>query len=155
MSIILDIDNCISNDAWRIPRIRWDLEDVEARYNDYHSLSPWDSPGNFDLWQSHNHGIIIMTGRPERFRAITEEWLKRANVPYEMLLMRGDDEYGPSVGIKEQMIHTLVALGHNIPYDIVMAFDDHPDIVAMYRRHNIPAEVRAIHNVSAYERRTT
>lgn len=152
VSIILDIDNCCSDDSWRIPRIRWDIEDTELRYDDYHSLSPWDAPGNFDLWQGHNHGIIIMTARPERFRAITEEWLRRAGIKLEIIMMRNNGEYGPSVDIKAAQLKTLEAIGYKIPFDIVMAFDDHPGVIAMYKKHGVPGEVRAIHNVSAYER---
>ena len=36
--IILDLDNCIADDQWRISRINWQHKDPMRRYHDYHSL---------------------------------------------------------------------------------------------------------------------
>lgn len=150
MSIILDLDNCIANDGWRIPHIHWDTQDPVKRYHDYHSLAPWDNVGNEDLWTDQPHAIIILTSRPETWRVQTEEWLRRNEIKHEVLLMRAENEYDPSWVVKQNQVLDLMMLGYKIPQDIIAAFDDRPEVVAMYKSIGIPAEVRSLHNVSAY-----
>lgn len=147
---ILDIDNCISNDAWRIPTIRWDTSDQFDRYHAYHMFSPFDEPGNPHLFYGPEaEGAIIITSRPEFYRGITEEWLRRAGASWSRLLMRPDDDHRPSVEVKREHVHSLLHSGI-APEQIECAYDDHLDIVRMYRRYGIRAEQVFIHQVSAY-----
>lgn len=150
--VILDMDNTISNDAWRIPRINWSLEDPSKRYHDYHSLSAWDEPGNTELFLNSQHNIAVFTARPIAYRAITEEWLKRAGVDYNILIMRNEGDHRHSRDMKRTQLHYLLA-HYEIGYDqIIAAYDDREDVVEMYRKFGISAHVRPIHNVCAYTR---
>lgn len=148
--IILDLDNCISNDAWRIPRISWNHQNPTRRYHDYHMLAAFDEPGNVELFKGRSD-ILIFTARPVMIRAMTEEWLKRVGVDYEVLIMRNDNDHLPSVDLKMKQLHYLPVYGIDAG-KIEHAFDDRPEVVEMYKRCGIPATVRAIHNVCAYTR---
>ncbi len=148
--IILDIDNCIADDSWRIPRINWQAEDPLNRYHDYHSLSAFDTAHNHDLYINTRQDIVIFTARPIMYRALTEEWLKRHGVGYQMLMMRDMDDHCPSVELKRKQ---LMALFNNTDVkagDIAAAFDDRPDVIAMYATFGIPSQVRFVHDVCAY-----
>lgn len=148
--LILDIDNCIADDSWRIPRINWEIEDPLNRYHDYHSLSAFDSAHNHDLYINTRCDIVIFTARPIMYRALTEEWLKRHGVGYQLLMMRDMNDHRPSVELKHNQ---LMALFNNTEVkagDIVGAYDDRPDVVELYRKFGIPAEVRFVHDVCAY-----
>lgn len=146
--IILDLDNCISDDRWRIPMIRWEREDLTLRYQLYHALCWADEPGNTDLFRNQKYGIIIMTARPDTVGDRTELWLEENGIRWETLLMRPKDEHGMSARVKQNQLLSLPTFG--IPlHDIACAYDDRPDVVAMYRSNGIRAEVRAIHNVCA------
>lgn len=150
--IILDIDNTIANDAWRIPKINWSIENPAARYHDYHSLSAWDEPGNTELFIGSQHNIAVFTARPVAYRATTEEWLKRAGVEYNILIMRGEDDHRHSRDLKRHQLHSLLAhfdTGYGM---IEAAYDDREDVIEMYRKFGINAHVRPIHNVCAYTR---
>lgn len=148
--IILDLDNCIADDAWRIPRIDW-TKKGDKRYHNYHLLAPFDEMCNTSLFTARDCEIIIATARPRKYEAATIEWLRRNGVDYSLLLMRENNDITPSVQLKRSMAQYI--LNRSVatkPSDILCAYDDRQDIVGMYRSLGINAEVRAIHNVCAY-----
>ncbi len=150
--IILDLDNTIADDSWRISRINWQHENPERRYHDYHSLSAWDKPGNVELFSDlrSDQKIAIFTARPVAYRAITEEWLKRNGVPASILIMRNPEDVRHSKHLKRSHLHWLLAY-YDIRYeDIEAAYDDREDVVEMYREFGIKAEVKFIHDICAY-----
>lgn len=151
--IILDLDNCISNDEWRIPHIRWKESDLELRYQKYHALSPFDDVGNPDLIvmaRNPIHTAIIFTARPETQRDATEEWLRRKNIPWAMLSMRGNGRHYPSAELKFSQLMDLTHLGIHPFQDIICAYDDRQDVIDMYHGVGVPAERRFIHDICSW-----
>lgn len=150
--IIVDLDNCIADDAWRIPKINWSKPTPIARYHDYHSLSGFDAIGNLRIFDEHaDCGLIIFTARPELYRALTHEWLTRRGVPYERLFMRGNEDHRDSIELKRTMVLNLPEFYYGIALeDIAAAYDDRQDVVDMYRSYKITAHRLEIHNVCAY-----
>lgn len=150
-NIIVDIDNCIADDAWRIPRINWQKSNPAERYHDYHSLSGFDAAGNLEIFEDHHAaGVILFTARPVAYRALTEEWLRRKGLNYDFLVMRNNNDHRPSVELKRGMLHWLPEV-YGVPWSsIVAAYDDRKDVVEMYRKHHVPAHVRFVHEVCAY-----
>lgn len=144
---ILDLDNTIANDSWRIPRINWQLSG-DRRYHDYHSLAPFDQLGNAHLLQAEEQ-ILIFTARPVTYRAATEEWLKRNGVQFKHLLMRNKDDVRHSVELKSAQLFWLAEYNVGLS-QITSAFDDRQDVVDMYRRAGINAQCIRIHDVCAY-----
>ena len=148
-AILLDIDNCIANDGGRIPHIRWYLEDPFDRYDAYHQLSPWDAVGNRDLFEGRAERIFMLTSRPLTYRVMTVEWLRRAGVAFEHLLMRNPHDHRSSLAVKRDQMRSLGEYNLTLA-DVIGAYDDRPEICAMYREHGLRAEVHALHNVCAY-----
>ena len=148
--IILDLDNCIADDAWRIPRINWQKSNPIERYHEYHSLSAFDGVGNTDLFSGNHHKVIVFTARPVLYSFITFEWLKRNGIRAEHVVMRNNDDRRNSVDLKRHMLHWLPEHYGVAWQDVVAAYDDRPDVVEMYRKHHIPAFVRCIHDACAY-----
>lgn len=149
--IIIDLDNCIADDSWRIPKINWQKSNPMERYHEYHSLSGFDRPGNLDIFQEHKDAVgIVFTARPVHYHAITEEWLKRNRIPFEYIVMRNNQDHRHSLELKRTMLNWLPDM-YNIKLDwIVAAYDDRADVVAMYKEHGIDGRRREIHNVCAY-----
>ena len=151
--VIVDLDNCIADDAWRIPHIRWQKRDLNHRYHAYHLLAGFDECANEDLFVPARDGreqLVVFTARPVMYRPITEEWLRRKNIPVVALLMRNDNDHRPSVELKRSMLLSLQEL-YSIPLSsVTAAYDDRADVVAMFTHHGIRAQVRAIHSVCAY-----
>jgi len=149
--IILDLDNTIANDGWRIPKINWQKTDPTERYHDYHSLSGFDELGNTDIFETHkDEKIIIFTARPVLYAELTKEWLSRKNIPYEALVMRNNNDKRHSLELKKTMLSWLpTAYGVDLE-QIVAAYDDRGDVVEMFKQQGIAAHRREIHNVCAY-----
>jgi hypothetical protein len=148
--VILDLDNCIADDGWRIPRIRWDRKDPMERYHEYHSLAGFDTVANTDLFEFGDPAVIILTARPVLYRSITEEWLRRNRISYHHLIMRNNHDHRSSLDLKRHMLHWLPDM-YGVPWkSIVAAYDDRDDIVEMYRKHHIDAHVRFAHRECAY-----
>lgn len=154
--IIVDLDNCIANDAWRIPKINWQKSNPMDRYHEYHSLSGFDEVGNLDIFAEHpDTATIVFTARPVLYHAVTEEWLRRKNIPYEFLVMRNNNDHKPSLELKRTMLNWLPHV-YGVPLeDIVAAYDDRPDVVEMYKTHGLKAYKRELHNVCAYTNPST
>lgn len=148
-TILLDIDNCISDDGWRIPLIDWSNPDPFMRYHEYQIRSPQDLPGNTDLFLGHKGRIFLLTSRPLSYRPVTLLWLHAVGVPFEAILMRNNNDHRSSVDVKRSQLLSLPEYGVEMK-DIVCAYDDRPEICAMYREHGLHAKVRSIHSVCAY-----
>ena len=151
---ILDLDNCISDDEWRIPFINWSEKNPTERYKAYHSGCGLDEFKNQHLVNEREDGdlILIFTARPESVLKQTMEWLKR-NVPATfMLCMRNDNDNSSSVEVKRKFLLEFKEFAPTIFENIKVAYDDKEDVVQMYRSFGIEAHVVSIHNTSAYQK---
>lgn len=149
-AIILDLDNCIADDAWRIRYINWSFEDPLSRYHNYHLLAGFDRVGNQELFVNTPHDIVVFTARPIMYQAITEEWLRRAGIVPAVLMMRDNNDHQHSRELKRQMLLTLL---DNTPLtisDIAGAYDDRQDVIDMYTGLGVAAHLRFIHDQCAY-----
>lgn len=149
--IILDLDNCISDDEWRIPLIDWTQRDPIRRYAKYHAAAPADECGNRHLFEGR--AAAVFTARPECYRAQTATWLREKGVPVRHLFMRPMRDHRPSRLLKmAQLARLLSAYRVTGPPSelIVAAYDDRADVVQMYREAGLNAHVAYIHTTSAY-----
>ena len=142
--IILDLDNCIADDEWRLPMIRWQHPNVFMRFHDYHSLAAFDRVHNEHLFRERSELILILTSRPVFYRAATEEWLRRNHVPFKYLLMRNNDDHRPSPALKAAQLLWLPEYDVTLE-QIVAAYDDRAPIVEYYRSVGLKAERHFIH----------
>jgi uncharacterized HAD superfamily protein len=143
--IIVDLDNCISDDQWRLQTIKWHLNDFGARYKDYHELIPYDEFKNWHLVSClSSERIIFNTARPERYRRQTMEWLARHAIEFEGLYMRPYSDINVStVEVKESNLLLICKYTNG---DIVVAYDDRQDVIAMYQHYRIRAELHSIYH---------
>jgi len=78
--------------------------------------------------------VILLTARPERLHRITEAWLRRYGIRWDVLIMRGWGDYEVSRDFKEATVAELRAYG----FDLRLAFEDDPRNVAMFHGQNVP-----------------
>lgn len=82
----------------------------------------------------HRWTVILMSGRNEKTRKVTEDWLKKYGVSYHGLYMRPDKDYRADDIVKEELLAAARADG----YDPDVVFDDRDRVVAMWRSKGIP-----------------
>ena len=134
--IILDIDNTIARDDWRVHLINHDADTAFEKYHDYHSASVEDVVCNTHLFSDTPHEVVIFTARPRLYADITSQWLQDNGVPYKLLFMRDADDERHSADLKQGMLDVLRSI-----YDgeIAAAFDDRIDVCRMFERNGIKA----------------
>lgn len=77
------------------------------------------------------HDIIIVTGRPEEYRARTEKWLKANGVRYTQLFMRPSGDHRPDYAVKAEVLRQF-------PNErIVLAIDDRGPVCDMWEKNGI------------------
>lgn len=84
-----------------------------------------------DLHIESNRELILVTGRPEKYRKITED--KIASLPYTTLFMRRDGDRRPDTIVKEEILKRYFPDTSTI----VEVIDDRPSVIAMWRSHGL------------------
>ena len=148
---IVDLDNCISDDGWRIPKINWELEGDE-KWDEYHANCDNDEPRNLEHLD-RNLPIVIFTARPMKFLMKTMFWLYESaglNGRIFDMFMRPDNDHRPSVELKMAFLNDLMTKYVISKDNILTAFDDREDVLTMYRSQGIRANRLKIHDLCAY-----
>lgn len=79
------------------------------------------------------HIIVLLTGRDERYMAMTRQWLNDHDVPYDFLFMRPHGSWS----IADHDYKWMVVSKHFDPAQIDMVFEDRQRVVDMWRAHGI------------------
>ena len=77
--------------------------------------------------------VLVVTARDERWRQVTDAWLTANPIPHAELLMRPAGDRRPDAQVKADILADL-----RTRYDIQMAVDDRPSVVAFWRASGIP-----------------
>ena len=162
--IIWDIDGTLANQDHRATKhlctAPWDCNspddpiykddpDWDAYYEDCHDDVPYDdiiwmfnalvsSPYAHSFGKDKPVKHCFMTGRPEKYRAKTREWLRHWVTPGAdsdafPLFMRPDDDHRPDHDVKVAHLTRLEAQGY-IPF---IAFEDRNSVVSSWRRNGV------------------
>lgn len=161
MDVIFDIDGTLANAEHRlhfiIPPVVNSLFDKEGIQQRSEFQKDWDSfladehvskdtaiPQTWEILESlliANNKVIFITGRPERQRQCTVDWLMR-HIAWEhatpvaisgYLYMRQDGDRRPSHVVKEESLQRARAVG----YSPTLVFEDRADDTAMWRRNGL------------------
>lgn len=83
--------------------------------------------------------IIILTGRPECYRAVTQAWLERHKVKFHHLMMREDIDAGLAGGaapndykVKQKILQQI-----RRAYDVWFVVEDRNSVVKMWREEGL------------------
>jgi hypothetical protein len=83
-----------------------------------------------------DHQLVYLTGRPERHRHATQEWLRRHDLPPGRLMMRRDGDRRPARIAKLALLRSLGGFGQ-----VAVLVDDDPDVCAAARAAGFPVLV--------------
>ena len=72
---------------------------------------------------------VFATGRPERARNATYQWMMKNSVPGGILMMRKDGDHREDTVVKKEFMDELLANGHRI----AGVFEDRPSVVRVWR----------------------
>lgn len=134
--ILIDLDHCLTDARGRdhlIPAQDWDA---------YHSAAGDDPPVqaivNLIGWlpPSDEGGPQVwgVTGRNEKWRSLTNQWLLRHGVWLDELLMRPDDDFTPAHELKVRLIRERLPSHDDsaLRRDIALVLDDNEAVLSAF-----------------------
>ena len=134
-TIIFDVDGTLA-DIWHRRKF---LEQESPDWKSFNEKMGDDTPNApivelyKTLWDTGKYSIVITSGRSEKDRKITEQWLVWNEIPFENIEMRQDNDNRADYIIKEEILKKLIAEGR----DILFVVDDRQQVVDMWRRNGI------------------
>lgn len=85
------------------------------------------------LWAASDYDVIVVSGRNEDFRDITERWFVWNELPFDRLIMRKSTDHRADYLVKQDICDMLLAEGKQIEFVV----DDRQQVVDMWRRNGI------------------
>lgn len=134
-TVLFDLDGTLADIKHRRRFLEQDKPDWKA-FNDSMSADTPNGPivSLYKiLWHSNDIELIILTGRHEKYRSITESWLKSHDIDFLQLIMRPDKDFRTDHIVKEEMLKTLQVQER----EILFVVDDRNQVVDMWRRNGI------------------
>ena len=134
-TVIFDIDGTLAD----IEHRRHYVTEGNSYWEKFNAEMGEDTPNSavvslyLTLWHSGNYNLEIVTGRNERFRALTEQWLVWNEIPFNRVTMRPDKDNRADHILKEEILSSILDEGQ----DILFAVDDRQQVVDMWRRNGI------------------
>ena len=85
------------------------------------------------LWAHPDYECIVLSGRPDNFRALTETWFAWNEIPFSRIEMRGAKDNRRDDVVKQEILDKLLAEGKEIAFVV----DDRQQVVDMWRANGI------------------
>jgi hypothetical protein len=133
-AVVVDIDGVLSDAATRqhyleAPRRDWrgffDACGDDAVIDEIRVLLDLLDPGL---------AVILLTARPQRVHPLTEAWLQRYEIRWDLLIMRPWGDYDASRDFKQLTVGELRAQG----FELRLAFEDDVRNVEMFHSEGVP-----------------
>jgi hypothetical protein len=127
--IIVDVDGTIANIDHRLHL----LKEEGDHWSKFFSGMAGDSVNNWckELIEhmKGDYGILLVSGRPDNFRTVTEGWLNDNNISYDGLYMRQAGDRRPDSQIKQDIYLNNI----KETFDVLFVVDDRKAVVDMWR----------------------
>ena len=95
LNIVCDLDGTLADCDHRLPYI---IGREEKDWEGYFTYQERDMPITpiIKLLKLAGGHVTVLTGRPERYRKVSTEWLKRHEIPFDTLTMRKNSDRRPN-----------------------------------------------------------
>lgn len=128
-AVIFDLDGTLANCQHRLHHVSGHKKHWDAFFEGIPDDPPVYGVVSVLRAMARDNNIVLTTGRPEKCREMTEEWLNKHVVPYDVLYMRADGDLRPDNITKAQIYEGIKQDG----YDVYLAIDDRKSIVDLWR----------------------
>ena len=136
--VVVDMDGTLSDCSGRVHLA------IAKQWEEFHNGLMSDRPNDDVAWflsklPSDAH-IVICTGRPERYRAATNAWLKKWNLSHliDDILMRPDDDFNSDSILKPWLLVNFLGDGRDARDYVKLVIDDRDSVVDAWRNIGLP-----------------
>jgi hypothetical protein len=129
---VIDLDNCIADDRWRRTRLEGKtFSNSQDYYKSYHEGMEFDDFLNGKICTGR---IVVITGRPEKYKEQTKFWLRKNGIHHDALYMRSNDDNRASPDIKRDAFLSMIFDLDIEDVSNVTCYDDRDDVLEMYMK---------------------
>ncbi len=82
--------------------------------------------------------VVVVSGREERFRRLTDFWIAMWHIPCDLLVMRSSGDWRSDVIIKKEIFDRI-----SESFTVVEVIDDRKELLEMWQSLEIPSVVDA------------
>lgn len=132
-TIIFDIDGTLADLTHRLHHIKNGSRNWDSFFADAGKDAPIEQICQLNRVLAGHYNIIVVSGRTDSIRDITEKWLQDNSIRYDDLHMRKHGDYRQDFIIKSEILDHIIEQGNEIEFVI----DDRPSVVAMWRERGI------------------
>lgn len=132
-AVLFDIDGTLADLTHRLHHVTGDRRDWAAFFAGMRDDGCYDEIRELAHIVAEKHAVILCSGRPDDYRAITQEWLARHDIPYRRLYMRAAGDTRPDYIVKAQLLRGI----HEDGFEPWLVIDDRPSVVAMWRENGL------------------
>ena len=130
--VLVDVDGTLADVRHRLQHIRGGKrKNWKAFFEAMDRDTPIASTIDWVKDLAKTHEIVIITGRPEHYRARTIAWLQRQGVPFSDIFMRRDGDRRPDYDMKRE---ALARWGKD---RIALVIEDRPPVCDMWTREGV------------------
>ncbi len=135
--IILDLDGTISDHEKRVHLAK------EKKWDEYHGKCDEDPPNRDVLALLHamlltnTAKIVVCTGRNEKYRDKTVEWLAKFRIETTAVLMRADDDFRKSSVIKFEQLEKHFTSKQHVLDNVMFVLEDRSILVDEFRKYGL------------------
>lgn len=127
---IFDIDGTLADCTHRLNYVLKDKKDWDI----FHKSASEDTPILETIecakaLKQAGYEIVIVTGRPESSRGITEKWLLDNGIEFIELFMRENWNHVPDFQLKKEIYENKI----QDKYEVLGIFEDRKNVVEMWR----------------------
>lgn len=141
---IVDLDGTVSDCAWRAifatdAKLETDRKKKAERWDEFHQRCGLDQPHLGEVllvqaWIKAGNKAIFLTGRPNHFRVLTQDWLAVQGLPRSPLFMRQPGNYASTAEYKLAIVKQIERNVFTEGDRIAFILEDKQDVVDMWRR---------------------
>ena len=136
--IVVDLDGTLNENEHRVHLAqarKWD-EFHEAAKGDFVCIPVRE----IIRAMSNSYKILLLTGRNERYRPMTMNWLQENHIsPFiNDLAMRPDEDFRPDIEMKICILESFFGTKENVLRSVLFCLDDRDRVVEGFRNYGLP-----------------
>jgi phosphoglycolate phosphatase-like HAD superfamily hydrolase len=136
MIVIFDIDGVLADATHRQHLVQQRPKDWDAFFAGVGEDPVIEAGRSRLLAEAQRHDIVLVSGRPERTRAATAEWLQRHGMGSPRLVLRGDADWRPAAVAKLELVRSVASAA-----DVATIIDDDESVVEALAAGGYPSEL--------------
>lgn len=129
-AIIVDIDGTLANCEHRrhlVEAKKWPAF-YDAMFDD--TVNEWCKKLMEAMWEETCvDAVLLVSGRPDSHRSLTEQWLELHTIQHEALFMRRATDYRKDAIVKREIYEKEI----KPKWDVLFVVDDRTQVVEMWR----------------------